>query len=350
MVVVALTALLCVAAQYGSALAQPAQPTANPSPADIETAKGAMAAGVAFMQDPDGAKYDDAYVQFRTAYEKSGSLNALHNLAICAQKLELDGEAITYYKRVLDKKGDTLDGGDKQQIQRDLAALKAAVAWVTLSATKSATAVDERTPRSGSVIRNRYKIGTKPLKLGFHPGVHKVKAGGKTWSVEIAPGSTHSHKFDLGGGAAVAPVPTTTPTPTPGVTPDPVPDPDPIGDPGEGDSGSIPVYVWIAGGVTIAAGIAWGVFLGMSTSKKAEYDDEILGQRPIQEQQDAADSLKTTNLLADVFLGVTVAGAATTAVLLILALTGDDSGDEVVSVTPLFDHRGGAGATVTTTF
>ncbi len=355
-VVAALTALLCVVATYGSALAQVAEAKGSPSPQDIEEAKQHMAAGVAFMQDPDGARYEEAYPEFRRAYEKSGSLNALHNLAICAQKLELDGEAIAYYQRVLDQKGDDLDPNDKEQITRDLSALQAVVAWVTFSSDKGqVTLIDERTPNQGPIVRNRYDIGMQPKKFGLHPGNHKLTAKvdgqpDQVRSVEIPNGGQLNIEFVFDKNAPV--------------TADGFTDEDMKGmtvgqtDVSPDEGGGLHWSVWVAGGVTIAAAIPMAIFMGMSASKKSEYDDEILGKAPQAEQQEAADSLKTTNLLADVFLGVTAAGAVTTIILAIVLSGGDDetaSSDGPrfgvdYTLQPMVDHRGSAGAVLTTTF
>jgi len=352
----ALAALLCFVLSYGSVFAQVAEPKASPSAPDIEQAKSSMAAGVSFMQDPDGAQYEEAYPAFRKAYILSGSLNALHNLAICAQKLELDGEAIAYYDRVLEKKGDDLDPNDKSQIERDLAALKATVAWITFSADKGQTTlIDERTPRRGAVVRNKYEIGIQNKKFGIHPGQHKFTAQtegspDQTWNVEVTSGGKFNHEFVFDKNAPV--------------TADGFTDEDHGKQPTEdaadaADDGGIPVYVWIAGGVTLAAAIPMAIFMGKSASDKADYDDNIKGKAPVAEQEDAASSLETTNLLADIFLGVTAAGAATTVILLVVAMSAD--GDESASktdtrfgvdytITPMMDHRGSAGAVFTAAF
>jgi hypothetical protein len=349
----ALVALLCSVVSYGSVFAQEAVPKESPTDADISAAKNHMAAGVAFMQDPDGARYEEGYPEFRKAYEKSGSLNALHNLAICAQKLELDGEAIGYYQSVLEKKGDSLDENDKAQITRDLAALKASVAWVTFSADKGQTTmVDERTPRSGSSIRNTYQIGITGKKFGIHPGAHKFSAtteGGapQEWGIEITGGGSFNHEFIFDKNAPVT---------AEGFTEadnNPQPQPDEAD-----DEGGLPIYVYVAGGVTIVAAIPMAIFMAMSSSEKSEYDDDILGKASIADQEEAADSLKSTNLLADVFLGITAAAAVTTVILVVLAM-GDDGESAAnegprfgidYTVTPMVDHLGSAGAVFTTNF
>ena len=82
-----------------------------------------------------------------------------------------------------------------------LRALKAVVAWVTISTDKvGVTITDVRYPRRGAPITNTYKASITGLKLGIHPGKHKFTAShedhpDQTWEVTIKNGSEHSHTF-----------------------------------------------------------------------------------------------------------------------------------------------------------
>jgi hypothetical protein len=353
---VAFAAFVWLSTTAGSTFAQVAVPKASPAAADIEQAKNHMAAGVSFMQDPDGARYEVAYPEFRKAYELSGSLNALQNLAICSQKLELDGEAIAYYELVIEKKGPDLAENERAQIDKDLAGLKSVVAWVTLSSDKpGVTVVDERTPRRGIPIRNQYKVGLQAKKLGLHPGNHKLTASvsgmpAQEWRVQIANGGAQNHEFVFDKNAPVT---------ADGMRPDEMgTGPAPTTPDATSDDDGIPVYVWIAGGVTVAAAVPWAIFMAQSGSKKSDYE-ALQGTASIAEQEDAKSSLESTNLLADVFLGITAAGAVTTTVLLVLHLT-SDSGDSAkaegpqfgvdYTVAPMTDGRSTAGAAFTASF
>jgi hypothetical protein len=340
----ALTLLFCIVATHQSVFAEP-------NKGDIEKAKKRMAAGVAFIQDPDGARYEEAYPEFKAAYELSGSLNALQNLAICAMKLELDGEAIDYFEKFLEEKGDDIDPQDKKDVTRDLNALKAVVAWISVSSDKpGVTLKDVRTPRSGAAIRNKYKIGLQIRKLGVHPGSHAftaVTGEGKElkWNIEIKNGESHNHEFVFDPGAPVT---------AEGFTEEDADFQDDGQDEEDEDSGGgLPAYVWIVGGVTVAAAVPWAVFGIMSFGKKADYD-ELYGKAPQDEQQTAYDDLTMTNLLADIFMGVTAAGAVLTIVLAVTAPSGDEGEAEEAgvqwSITPSVDPRGGGAAMVTGTF
>lgn len=329
----------------GSALAQ-GECNSNPSDYQKSQALESMGAGVAFIQDPDGARYEDAYPQFKKAYELSCSVNALQNLALCEMNLELDGDAIVHYDDVLVKKTDLAEA-DRRQIESDLTRLKASVAWVTLSSDREgAQVVDARTPNRGTAVRNNYEVGTQQKKLGIHPGLHKMTATVDgltvTWDIDIQSGARLTHEFNFAN-AAVQP------------GPQPVL-PDPLDTSPEEGGLDLPVYVWAMGGVTIASAVVMGAMMGVSSAKKSTFDDELVGKVSVPEQQDAVSEIQTFSLVADIFIGVTVAAAATT---VILALTApSEKGDEArkkngpkfgvdYTLAPMVDdHGGGAALTV----
>ncbi len=299
----------------------------NPTAIDKEEALKHYRAGTAFYRDPSGPRCEEALPEFRQAYELSGSLNALRNMGICSMLLELDGDAIGYFERFIDKKGENIEEDEKTQVTRDLTALKSAVAWVTLSSDRpAADLLDERTPSRGALVRNSYKVGLANKRFGIHPGRHTFTATAEgfdkqTWTIELKNGGSYNHEFvfdknapvtadgmkpgELGGGSA----------PQPGGSGDSA---------DEGGNRPVPAYVWIAGGVTIASAATMGVMMGLAASKKSTYDSEIRGIMPLAEQESAKSDVETFNLLSDVFIGVTAAGAVTTLVLLLTRPTVPD--------------------------
>lgn len=56
-----------------------------------ERARALFRAGVTLLQDPDGARYEEAYQQFKAAYAESPSWKILGNLGYTAMKLERTG-------------------------------------------------------------------------------------------------------------------------------------------------------------------------------------------------------------------------------------------------------------------
>src|SRR5687768_3790728 len=86
-------------------------------------ARAHFEAGVALLQDPDGARYEEAYREFVIAYEQSKSPRILGNVGLCAMKLERDAEAIEAYSRYVEEVPD-IDPIERDQIRRDIITLK----------------------------------------------------------------------------------------------------------------------------------------------------------------------------------------------------------------------------------
>ena len=62
-----------------------------------QEAREHFTAGVNLLQDPAGARIEEAYREFKTAYAASPSYKILRNLGLCAMRLERDQEAIEAY-------------------------------------------------------------------------------------------------------------------------------------------------------------------------------------------------------------------------------------------------------------
>src|SRR3954464_1177523 len=122
-----------------------------------EQARAHFQAGVNSLQDPDGARYEEAYREFKAAYQASPSWKILGNLGITAMKLERDGEAIEAFQKYLAGGAASLAPDEREQFQRDLATLKAGVVRLSLDVNlPGATITDERAPVTGSPVRNMY--------------------------------------------------------------------------------------------------------------------------------------------------------------------------------------------------
>jgi hypothetical protein len=271
----------------------------------VAEARKHMEAGAAFFNDPAGHKCEEAFSEFEKAYDLVGSLNALKGMAFCAMFLERDGEAIELYETLLERKGSQIDRADKQQIESDLKALRAAVAVVTLKTdTADLTVTDTRTPAKGYPITNRYKIEEKQLQLGVHPGVHEFRAAvdgqpEQVWRIEIKNGGNYDRSFDF---AATNTDPKDKP---PEVKPE------------EKPSRPIPKLVFIVGGATVALGAAGAIVGVLAKGARTDYE-AANGKEPDKAKLDAMRSnVVTMNLVADISFGLAVAGAATTVILLV---------------------------------
>jgi len=303
----------------------------------VAEAKTHMEAGAAFFNDPAGHKCEEAFSEFEKAYELVGSLNALKGMAFCAMFLERDGEAIELYETLLERKGSQIDRADKQQIEADLKALRAAVSVVTLKTDVAGlTVVDTRTPAKGYPITNRYKIEEKQLQLGVHPGVHEFRASvdGKpeqVWRIEIKNGESYNREFNFG------------------VTPPDTNDKPPPKEP-EKPSRPVPKSVFIVGGATVAFGIAGGVVGFLAKGARDDYEAANGKEADKAKLESMRSNVVTMNLIADVSFGLAVAGAATTLVLFLKRPEKKpDVGKDSLHFSPWATHQG-SGAMMWGTF
>lgn len=274
-----------------------------PTPAKLAEAKKHMEAGAALYNDPSGHKCEEALREFNKAYELSGSLNALKAIGVCELELERDGDAIAHFEKFLEKLGDK-PHPDKAQVESDLKALRAAVAWVTLTTDRPNVRItDVRTPARGYPITNRYAGSISGQKIGVHPGQHTFTASADgapdlVWQVDIANGSSHTHSFDFANAKPA--------------TGEGSPTTDPQGDAVRTER-PIPITVWIFGSLTAALAIPTVIFMVRASATRSDYDEQN-GNASQGTLEDLRSDVQTSNLIADIFLGATAASAAATLV------------------------------------
>jgi hypothetical protein len=159
-------------------------------------------AGVALLQDPEGQRFEEAFIEFKTAYDLSHSPKVLGNIGLCAMKLERDGEAIRAYERYLAEVPD-IDPEERAQIVHDLETMKTSVVRLTVTARKKGVVlVDTRTPVQGSIVRNEYEVPEDRLEVLIHPGQHQLVirvegADKETWQFSAPGGAKVAHHFAL---------------------------------------------------------------------------------------------------------------------------------------------------------
>lgn len=182
-----------------------------------EEARQHFTAGVTFLQDPDGARYEEALREFQSAYAISPSWKMLGNLGIAAMKLERDGEARDAIRRYLAEGGANIEPDERAQMERDLQALETSVATLHVEATPAGVAiVDERQPVTGSTVVNRYGPLQGSVELGLRPGHHRLTAklegyADQVWEVDLQPRSKDAHRFQLVAASSPAARTETTP-------------------------------------------------------------------------------------------------------------------------------------------
>lgn len=159
---------------------QPPPTTSTPDPSHEERmteARRQFDAGVRLLDDPDGAKYEEAYHAFKRAYELSQSSKVLGNIGFCALHLERDGEAIDSYTTYLRDVAD-ISERERTQIQRDLETLTATVARVHVVVKRPGTTfalLDRRAQTKGTPVENSYPFDGSALTIRVRPGRHVLK-------------------------------------------------------------------------------------------------------------------------------------------------------------------------------
>jgi hypothetical protein len=277
-----------------------------------ENAREHFKAGLAYLEEPGGAKYEEAYREFKTAYAESPSYKILNNIAVCSLYLERDGEAIDAYERYLAvAPKEEIPSKKREQIDSDLKRLKAGLVKLEIRATPAEfVLVDQRKTSQGTEVVNRYTAVNGVLSLGIHPGVHQltISADGyaaQTWELEAAPASTQTRTVKL------TPV-SAPPTETVAAPPVAAKSSNAVAAPPETPqkSSKTPLYVSaIATGVFAATATVTGL---LALSKKS--DLEKLNEDPSNHNEavDTRNEAKSLALFCDISLGATAIAAAVT--------------------------------------
>jgi hypothetical protein len=287
--------------------------------------------------------YQDAYYQFKLAWEKSKSWKVLSNWGLCALKLERDGEAIWAYTEYLKQKD--VDPDERKELERDLLLLNGNAASVTLSSdVPQLEIVDAR--GGSSVPPQSYRLEGGKLALRLRAGSHTITASsqGKSlrWEVTLSPGRTDEHRFEFGAAAAA---PVATPAPAPG----PVPlstGPAPAQDAGPTQGGGTlrTVGFVVAGAGVLALG--GGAFVGLSAkSKESEVKDQCktltdIGLRCPESKRSEYETAQSNAKLANLLLvggGVLAAGGVV--MILVGGPRKPDSSSASLSLSPLLGPR-----------
>lgn len=178
-------------------------PTPEAEDPQMAEARRQFQAGVNLLDDPDGARYEEAYHAFKKAYELSKSPKVLGNIGFCSMKLERDGEAIDAYASYLRDSKD-IEPRERAQIERDLATLSSTVATFKATLKKpagaSAVLIDTREQTRGAPIVNSYPFTGTEVSIRVRPGRHVFKVKGDDGEsviheITLEPTSTKAHEF-----------------------------------------------------------------------------------------------------------------------------------------------------------
>jgi hypothetical protein len=287
-----------------------------------EEAKLYFKNGVELIQQ-NPPNYQDAYYQFKLAYEKSGSWKVLGNLGLCAVKLERDGEALQAYADYLKGGGKQVDAEERRAMERDSLLISGNSSIVNLSS--DVTEVSLLDTRAGSSVPPQtYKLTGGYLSLRLRAGTHAITASapdGKQvkWDITLTPGQTLEHRFEFNATPAPAPEPPPVVAPAPpptSVTPPPAEEPKP--------SSSLRTVGFIAlgvGGAAILGGVITGVMAKSAESSATDQCKDKVCPTAAESDFDSASSLATiTNVLW-------IGGAVVAAAGVTLVLVGGPKGD-----------------------
>jgi hypothetical protein len=284
-----------------------------------EEARSYFRNGVELLQ-ANPPNYQDAYHQFKLAFDKSNSWKVLGNMGLCAMNLERDGEALRYYEEYLKRGGDDINKDERSAIQRDILLLRGNAASVELSVVGS-DPVEVFDVRAGSSNpAQTYVIGEEKQTLVLRAGTHTLTATHKDgrslkWEVILNPSKTASHEFDF----------TAPPPETPKASSEPKQEAPPpetavvLGAPSEASPRKTIGYV--VGGVGVAGLVAGGIFgfLAISAKNSQIENCESAANCPDYAAASSAhDRAERYGTLSTVAL---IAGSAATAVGVVLIAT-----------------------------
>lgn len=290
--------------------------------------------GVSLLQDPDGARYEEAFKAFLRAYTATPSWKILGNLGLSAYKIERYVDGIEAYERYLAQAGDQLDAAERDQVRRDLDIMKATSGTVVLKTTGGASIEDTRTRSVGGPVVNSYTVpesGTLTLRLTGGHHTLRAAAGSKTGvlDLDVKPGEKVEHTITLGDGAATA-----VPGPASAAG-----EPGPAASPPSSSSGMRTAGL-VIGGVGVAALIGGGVTALLGSSAQSDLESRCPDKRcaydsPTEKAdfESDRDSLETMGTMTTVLLiggGVLAATGAT------LFVVGGSSKEPQVAATASF--------------
>lgn len=294
----------------GSAGAQ-VKPTAPTGDTDVGQARQRFARGVELYKE---GSYDAALAEFNKAYEIAPNYRVLYNIAQVQRERHDYVAALKLFQQYVDQGGAEITAERKEQVAKEIAALKARVAELQVKAD-----VD-----GGELWVDGSLVGTLPLgePLLVSAGVRQVElrkpgyitssksltiAGGEDVKVDFVLRPDRSNEFG--------------PTPAPArhdVEPQPLA-------PLPTTRSKVPMWVSLgAAGLFTGGAVTFGVLTRKSDQK---LDDELKLADNTAGIEDARDELKRNALLTDVFAGAAV---VSTGLFIYFAVSGSGGSSSAV--------------------
>lgn len=335
------SSLWAITSVFALSFSSPAWADLGPDPGpDIEvtdSAREQFRVGVALLQDPDGARYEEAYKAFTRAYKESPSWKILGNLGLCALKLERFTDGIVAYERYLKYAGPDLSEAERTQTERDLRVMKATSGKVVLTF-EGATGVvlrDTHARAVGGPIANTYEAPDgAALELYLASGEHTLVATAGDRRAEIhlkvESGVTYTEVLTLKAEEEAAAEPAATKKEAPeGATQETVAD--------TGSGNGLKVAGYIVAGTGVAALIGGGVTTFLGLGIKGDLDDRCPDGTCVptsaSDESDLEADKKRLGTYGTLSTILFISGGALTAGgITMIMLSSKKGGDEQVSV------------------
>lgn len=313
--------------------------------------------------------YRTALDAFQEAYRLAPHASVRLNIAHCYEQLDRPVEALFHFEHYLTE-ASSVTGAQRREIEGTIRDLRRRTGTITLQVTPDGATIvidgseTRRAPVSEPV---RVTAGDHSVVItldGYateRQTVHVEGGGDARVAVRLQRGTVASSTTGTTGTTTTTTTTeepttttttttettesetevTTTTTETTEVTEEPVPESS-----GGGVRFTAPVF--IAGGVTVAAGIAWGITGGLALSENSAFEGDVATANDTSLSNDVreaarvsgrghADSARTLAIVSDVMMVTTLVGLGATTFFFILAQTEEDEpSDSAAVLVPVF--------------
>lgn len=270
-----------------------------------DTKKGAQTTFRAANDLFDAGRYEEALTAFRASYEIVHSPNS--HLMIARALREL-GRLVEAYEELTATVKEARAAGERYERTAEVAQDE----------------LDELTARLGTVTFDivganepaTVRIGDRTFEGDALAVPHKVEPGEIVAIAETPSGEVAEARATVEAGAEATLTLDLTPAPA-----EPASAPEPEPGPVEVSSSGIPLRTWayVAGGVGVAGMAAFGALGAISNSKFSDLEKACPDKRCPPDQQGTIDDGKTFQMIANIGLGVGIAGIGTGVVLFLLS-------------------------------
>jgi hypothetical protein len=271
----------------------------------------------------DGRHFEEALAAFRASYQIVASPNSRLMVARSLRELGRNAEAYREYDAVA---AEATNRGERYRSTADAAneereEIKSKVALLTVRIKEPPPSL---TVKVGQAVLEPSLVGSA---VAFEPGPVVVAAeasDGSTARADVAltAGAASEVTLELVKKAEAPPPPPAVAAPPPAPPQPPVPPTSPV---------PLRTWAYVAGGVGVAGFVAFGVFGAMSSSKYSSLESACPGHVCPPGKQGDVDAGRTYQTVANVGLGVGIAGIAAGTALFFLG-TGGGNGDAKIAL------------------